>query len=212
LQSWMFTSASVPTPDWFSRILLTEVSEWVRVSEPQIEQLYRHYELLLRWSQRMNLTSIKPGPEAVIRHYCESLFFAAHLPATTDAIQVLDLGSGAGFPGVPMAIWKPRWRVILVESHKRKAVFLRESARLLANVSVLSERFEKISERADWAVARAVDPHVVLSAVPRLAPNVGLMVGEEDFSALKSDSRIAWAPPVRLPWGDRRICVFGRST
>jgi len=199
----------VPTPDWFSRTVLTELDRWVQLSESQIDQLYRHYELLLHWNQRMNLTTVKPGPETVLRHYCESLFFAAHLPAENDQTRVLDLGSGAGFPGIPMAVLKPRWHVTLVESHKRKAVFLRESSRDLANVSVISERFEDISQAADWAVARAVDPDAILAAVQCLAPNIGLMLGEDDFSALRSDSRIAWAEPVRLPWGDRRICVFG---
>jgi 16S rRNA (guanine527-N7)-methyltransferase len=188
---------------------LTELSQWVKLSGPQIDRLYGHYELLLRWNQRMNLTTVKPGPEAVIRHYCESLFFAVHLPEGRASVRVLDLGSGAGFPGVPIAILKPSWRVILVESHKKKAVFLRESARPLANVSVISERFEDVSETADWVVARAVEPRIVLTAVPRLAPNVGLMLGEDDFSALRSDSRIAWAEPVRLPWGDRKLCVYG---
>lgn len=201
----------MPTPDWFSRVLLTELDPWVQLSESQIDQLYGHYELLLRWNERMNLTTVRPGPEAVIRHYCESLFFAAHLPAAGDGARVLDLGSGGGFPGIPMAIWKPSWRVTLVESHRRKAVFLRESARALINVSVVSARFEEISTTGDWVVARAVDPGSVLTAVPRLAPNVGLMLGEDDFSALKSDSRIAWAEPVRLPWGDRRLCVYGSA-
>jgi 16S rRNA (guanine527-N7)-methyltransferase len=202
----------VPTPDWFSRTLLSELSRWVQLAQSQIDQLYRHYELLLRWNERMNLTTVKPGPAAVIRHYCESLFFAAHLPVESDRVSVLDLGSGAGFPGVPMAILKPHWGVTLIESHKKKAVFLRESTRAMSNVSVRSERFESISETAEWVVARAVDPKNILSAIPRLAPNVGLMLGGDDFSSLKSDSRIAWAQPVRLPWGDHRICVFGRST
>ena len=51
----------------------------------QISQLYVHYELLIRWNQRMNLTTVKPGAEMVIRHYCESLFFAAHLPTAQNA-------------------------------------------------------------------------------------------------------------------------------
>lgn len=159
----------------------------------------------------MNLTTIEPGPETVVRHYCESLFFAAHLPAE-EAVSVLDLGSGAGFPGIPMAVLKPSWNVILVESNQKKAVFLRESARNLRNVSVRAERIENLAAGADWLVARAVNPTEVLSAVPRLAPNVGLMLGEDDFSSIRTDSRVAWADPLRLPWGDRRICVYGRST
>ena len=204
--------ASEEIPVWFSELLARELSSWVRLSKPQIYQLYHHYEILLRWNQRMNLTTVKPGPETVIRHYCESLFFAAHVPPPNDGISVLDLGSGAGFPGIPLAVLRDDWRVKLIESSQRKAVFLRESGRHLANVSVLAERMEDISARGDWVVARAVDPEEVLLQVPRLAPNVALMVGEDDFSSVRHDSRIAWAEPVRLPWGDRRLCIYGCST
>jgi 16S rRNA (guanine(527)-N(7))-methyltransferase RsmG len=201
----MCTSASVPTPDWFSQLLLGQ-----ELSQPQISQLYEHYELLVRWNQRMNLTTVKPGPDTVIRHYCESLFFAAHVPGNAaDTISVLDLGSGAGFPGIPMAILKPGWRVTLVESSQRKAVFLRESTRGLANVSVLGQRGEDVALKTDWLVARAVDPARVLVNIPRLAPRVGLMLGEDDFSSIEANKRIAWSEPVRLPWGDRKICVYG---
>jgi 16S rRNA (guanine527-N7)-methyltransferase len=160
----------------------------------------------------MNLTTVGPGPDMVIRHYCESLFFGAHLPAVYNGASVLDLGSGAGFPGVPLAVLKPSWQVILVEASQRKAVFLRESTRHLRNVRVLARRLENLVEAADWAVARAVEPLQILSNVPRLAANVGLMLTERDFALIKTKSHIAWADPVRLPWGDRKICVFGCST
>jgi 16S rRNA (guanine(527)-N(7))-methyltransferase RsmG len=199
----MCTSASVPTPDWFAQLLGPELSQM------QIAQLYGHYELLIRWNQRMNLTTVKPGPETVIRHYCESLFFSAHLPAAHKTISVFDVGSGAGFPGIPMAILKPDWRVTLIESGQRKAVFLRESSRHLLNVSVLSQRAGDVVLETDWLVARAVDPAEVLLNVPRLAPRVGLMLGEDDFSSIQGDNRIAWSEPVRLPWGDRKVCVYG---
>jgi 16S rRNA (guanine527-N7)-methyltransferase len=195
----------VPTPDWFAKTLTGELTP------VQIDQLYQHYELLIKWNQRMNLTTIEPGPEMVVRHYCESLFFAENLP-TYKSVSVLDLGSGAGFPGIPMAVLKPNWTVTLVESNQRKAVFLRESARHLGNVSIRAERTENLAEHADWVVARALDLKEALLAVPRLAPNIGLMVGEDDFCSIRNDSRIAWAEPVRLPWGDRKVCVFGRST
>jgi 16S rRNA (guanine527-N7)-methyltransferase len=199
----------VPTPDWFSQLLDRELNRWIGLSERQIDQIYQHYELLLRWNQRMNLTTVNPGPDTVIRHYCESLFFAAHLPAAQEDISVFDLGSGPGFPGIPMAVLKPSWHVTLVESGQRKAVFLRESSRNLQNISVLAQRMEQVSEHADWVVARAVDPTEVLATVPGLASDVGLMLGEDDFSSIRLQSRIAWAEPVRLPWGDRRLCVYG---
>jgi len=195
----------VPTPDWFSELL------GPGLSQSQIAQLYSHYELLIRWNQRMNLTTVKPGPEMVIRHYCESLFFAAHLPAAQET-SVLDVGSGAGFPGIPMAVLKPAWRVTLIESNQRKAVFLRESTRQLPNVSVSGQRVDHITAHADWIVARAIDPKEIVSQVPRLAPNIGLMIGEEDFCAIRSNSRIAWAEPLRLPWGDRSLCVYGKCS
>jgi 16S rRNA (guanine527-N7)-methyltransferase len=196
----------VPTPDWFSQLLLGP-----KLSQLQVAQLFEHYELLIRWNQRMNLTTVKPGPETVVRHYCESLFFAAHLPAE-GKISLLDVGSGAGFPGIPMAILKPDWQVTLIESSQRKAVFLRESSRHLPNVSILAQRMENVSQQGDWVVARAVDPQEVLLNVPRLAPNVGLMLGEADFSSTQANKRVAWAEPVRLPWGDRKICVYGKSS
>jgi 16S rRNA (guanine527-N7)-methyltransferase len=206
----------VPTPeqipDWFSELLDRELGNRVPLSDAQIRQLYQHYDLLLRWNRRMNLTTVKPGPETVIRHYCESLFFGARLPADEHGASVLDLGSGAGFPGIPMAILKPDWHVMLVEASQRKAVFLRESSRHLRNVSVLAQRIELVSSHADWVVTRAVDPKEVLATVPRLAPDIGLMLGDDDLSLIRNDSRIAWAEPVRLPWGDRRLCVYGKCS
>ena len=200
----------MPTPDWFSQLLL-DPKLGPELSPSQIARLFEHYELLIRWNERMNLTTVKPGREIVIRHYCESLFFAAHLPAY-GKISVQDVGSGAGFPGIPMAILKPDWHVTLIESNQKKAVFLRESSRQLPNISILAQRMEDVSQECDWVVARAVDPREVLLNVPRLASKVGLMVGEDDFSSIWGNIRIAWAEPVRLPWGDRKICVYGKGS
>ena len=107
---------------------------------------------------------------------------------------------------------KPDWRVTLVESNQKKAVFLRESSRQLKNVSILAERMEAVTEQGNWVVARAVNLGEVIQQVPRLARNVGWMLSEKDFSSVRNDSHIAWAEPVRLPWGDRKLCVYGRFT
>ena len=195
---------------WFADLLKQELQGRVDLSDSQIAQLHEHYELLQRWNQKINLTSIPSGPEAVIRHYCESLFFAANLPVTEQA-RIADLGSGAGFPGVPMAILRPEWATALIESHQRKAVFLREATRGLGNVVVLANRAEDVGIGFDWLVSRAVDPKDVLRNTPRLAPHIGLMLGEDDWESLKSNQAIAWGEPIRLPWGDRRLCVFGVS-
>src|SRR5437868_3656406 len=86
-----------------------------------------HYNLLLRWNTVLNLTGITDLDTAVERHYCESIFLAAHLPA--GPLRLADIGSGAGFPGLPIAVLRPDCMVTLIESHQRKSVFLREASR-----------------------------------------------------------------------------------
>ncbi|HYL78681.1 MAG TPA: 16S rRNA (guanine(527)-N(7))-methyltransferase RsmG [Bryobacteraceae bacterium] len=193
----------MPAPQWFSELLESQ-----QVSGAQIAQLYVHYQVLERWNRKMNLTTVKSGPEMVRRHYCESLFFGAQFPG--EPASITDVGSGAGFPGVPIAILRPACQVTLVESNQRKAVFLKEATRGIPNVSVLARRAEEVSGRFEWVVSRAVDPAEVVTLIPLLAPNIGLMVGEDDLLAIRKRSDIAWSEPIRLPWGDRRVCVYGR--
>jgi len=194
-------------PGRFAEFLAKELKPWIILSDQQIGELYAHYQLLERWNKRINLTSVEPGIATVIRHYCESLFFGVHLP--NEATSVADIGTGAGFPGIPLAILQPRRKITLVESNQRKAVFLREATRHLPNIAVKAVRAENLTDKFDWAVTRAVNPGKMLDLIPRLAPRIGLLLGEDDFSALRGVHHIAWSEPVRLPWGDRRICVFG---
>ncbi len=192
-------------PGWFAEVLQSELRPWLTLSDQQVAGLYTHYEVLERWNERMNLTSVKPGPEMIKRHYCESLFLGTHLPTTDDAATLADIGSGAGFPGVPIAVLRPGWQVTLVESVQRKAVFLREATRHLPNVRVLAQRAEQVQAGFDWLVSRAVHPTDVLAQVPRLAGRVALLIGESNYKTLESFGTIAWSPPIRLPWGDRRL-------
>lgn len=195
-------------PAWFTEVLERELRPWLSLSADQIFKLYTHYQFLERWNKKISLTSLEPGVELVIRHYCESLFLGAHLPAEHTG-KIVDVGSGAGFPGVPIAVLHADWAVTLVESVQRKAVFLRESTRHLGNVTVLAQRAEEIDGCFDWLIARAVNPLEILSNVPRLAPKVGLLVGEQGLASLKNTTGIAWAESLRLPWGDRKLCVMG---
>ncbi len=141
----------------------------------------------------MNLTTVTDPVEAATRHYGESLFLAQRLTAGS----VADVGSGAGFPGVPAAILRGDCRFDLVESNQRKAVFLREAARNLPGVRVLGQRAENISGGYDWVVSRAVAVPEVLAL--RLGGRFGLLIGADDASGL---SGFEITP---LPWGDRRV-------
>ena len=199
----------MPVPAWFTEVLERELQPWLSLSAEQVSRLYVHYQFLERWNKKMNLTSVEAGVDLVVRHYCESLFLGAHIPAH-GATEILDIGSGAGFPGVPIAVLHPAWQVTLVESAQRKAVFLRESTRHLDNITVSAHRVEDIDGAYDLIVSRAVEPTEILRHVPRLASRLALLIGEQSYSELKTKPGIAWANPVRLPWGDQRLCIVGR--
>lgn len=114
-------------------------------------------ELLLKWNARTNLTAIRDPEQIVRRHFGESLFAARHIGPTTS---LLDLGSGAGFPGIPIQLLHPELPVTLAESQSKKAAFLREAARTLdLDSEIWPQRAELLaSPRAfDTVTLRAVD-------------------------------------------------------
>jgi 16S rRNA (guanine527-N7)-methyltransferase len=95
-------------------------------------QLSNYLDLLVKWNARTNLTAIREPEEMVRRHFGESLFAAVHLGARLPAgASVLDFGSGAGFPGLPIQLLHPEFRVTLAESQGKKSSFLREAVRTL---------------------------------------------------------------------------------
>jgi 16S rRNA (guanine527-N7)-methyltransferase len=196
-------------PRWFADLMESELRGIVSLSSEQLARLHSHYELLVKWNQRMNLTSICSPEEIVIRHYCESLFFGAEMAKAGGGGSIVDVGSGAGFPGIPVAVLHPEWRVTLVESNVRKSVFLRESSRGLTNVTVKAVRAESLAEHFDRVVSRAVKPEDVLRLLPRLAGQVGLLLGETDLASIRDSRGFRWLDPVKLPWGDHRLAVFG---
>lgn len=194
----------------FSAILTTRLGSYVTLTEAEMSVLYTHFRLLLAWNERLNLSSIRRPEEIAVRHYCECLFFASRIaPAPLEGWSIADIGSGAGFPGLPIAALRPAWHITLIESHQRKAVFLRESTRELHNVVVLAERAEGIKKRFDWIVSRAVRPADVVEHVPGLASRVGLLLSERDFNIVRQHSRISWQEPVPIPWAKQTVCAFG---
>jgi len=94
----------------------------------------------------------------------------------------------------------------LIESHQRKAVFLREASRKLPNVRIVAKRAEDVNETFDWAISRAVSYVDLASFLKNLAPNVDLLTGSE----CPPDSMgFRWADAVALPWGDQRFLRTG---
>jgi len=191
----------------FAELLRKRISPIVELSSPQLNQLENHYHLLIKWNKVLNLTALNNPEEIVERHYCESLFLGMHLPAGT--LRIADLGSGAGFPGIPVAIIRPECQVSLIESHQRKSVFLREAARELKNVKVLARRAENVADTFEWMVCRAVRFVAVEKILSKMSPNIALL-GTEQPAA----SRFTWNTQVPLPWGRKTYLWLGtrRST
>jgi 16S rRNA (guanine527-N7)-methyltransferase len=180
----------------FRELLAREFAPYGSLTVGQIDQLEAHYKLLTHWNARLNLTRIDSEEEAVRLHYCESLFVGARLPA--GQLRIVDVGSGAGFPGIPIAVLRPESAVTLVESHQRKAVFLREASRNLKNVVVVTDRAENLASGYDWLVSRAVSLDHILKL--RLASSLALLVGggeNPDFEQREP-----------LPWGTGRFLAF----
>ena len=132
------------------------------LSEPQLNQISIYIDLLQRWNARINLTAIREPEQIVPRHFGESFFLARHLfPAARVKTEsapsqlvahssklVIDLGSGAGFPALPIKIWAPQIHLTMIESNHKKATFLREVARALTltNVDVIADRAESVAD------------------------------------------------------------------
>jgi 16S rRNA (guanine(527)-N(7))-methyltransferase RsmG len=177
------------------------------VTDAQAAQLEAHYELLCRWNKVLNLTRIERLEEAVERHYCESLFLAVQIPSVP-GLRIADIGSGAGFPGVVLAVVRPESSVTLIESHQRKAVFLREATRTLSNVRVLPARAEDVQESFDWIVSRAVSYEDLGKCVGRLGGRLALLTGAE---VPPSEWNLKWEV-LALPWGKGRYLRVSRET
>jgi 16S rRNA (guanine(527)-N(7))-methyltransferase RsmG len=181
------------------------------ITDAQAAKLEKHYELLCRWNKVLNLTRVDDVQEAVERHYCESLFVAARIPAVS-GLKIADIGSGAGFPGFPIAIVRPDCAVTLIDSHQRKATFLREASRSLKNIHVLATRAELVKEPFDWIVSRAVSyadlerplRHFGAGVNCRVALLTGADVPPAEFG-------LEWEL-VPLPWGRNRFLRVSRET
>jgi 16S rRNA (guanine527-N7)-methyltransferase len=128
-----------------------------RLSEEQMAQLVKHYELMRAWNRRINLTRIIEPDEAARLHYADSLFGGRFIG---DARRILDIGSGAGFPALPLAVLRPDVKVTALEANQKKSVFLNEAGDEmgLANFNVRTARLESFDlAEYDLLTSRALD-------------------------------------------------------
>lgn len=189
---------------------------YAEIGARQLELTSIYIDILLKWNSKINLSAIREPDEIVCRHFGESFFVAAQLITNGWIGSVIDVGSGAGFPGLPIAIYSPGAAVTLIESQGKKAAFLNEVifALGLKNAKVFRGRAEEFSGSVDLVTLRAVEKFSeVLPAAEVLARAGGrlaLMIGSSQVAEAKQVSvRVDWQDPVQVPGGKSRVLLMG---
>ena len=173
--------------------------------------------LLQRWNARTNLTAIRDEDCILRRHFVECIAAARALPVGFSTL--LDFGSGAGFPGIPIALCKPEIHVTLAESQGKKASFLREVIRTLGlSTQVYSDRAEKLGKTFDLVALRAVDKmETAIEAASALVRPGGWLVllatsGTQDSLQTAAGNEFTWPDPISLPGSDDRVLLLGQKS
>jgi 16S rRNA (guanine527-N7)-methyltransferase len=210
------------------------------LSPAQLEDISTYIDILLRWNARINLTAIRDPEEIVTRHFGESLFAARHLfpniypvssvppelnvfdsandqRPTTNA-RLADLGSGAGFPGLPIKLWVPQIALTLIESNHKKATFLREVTRALTLTDVDIQNvpaqdlplstFDVVTLRAVERLSIVLPIAATLRApAGRLALLISSTQLESIFATLPT---FTWTNPIPIPSSRSRILLISQ--
>ena len=191
----------------------------------QLKHISMYVDMLLRWNARVNLTAVRQPEQILTRHFGESIFTAQQLfpaainrgrPESND--HLIDLGSGAGFPGLPIRICYHELRVTLIESNNKKATFLREVVRGLAltNVDVFCGRAEGYAgDRATVVTLRAVERFDEISPVAAglvaSAGRLALLIGAAQAGRVQRlVPGFTWSQPMPIPVSQSRILIIGR--
>lgn len=192
----------------------------VELSDGQIDNLLQYLSLLLRWNQKINLTSLRTPEECITRHFGESLLLSRLIPL---AGRLLDVGSGAGFPGLAIKLLAHDLEVILLEPVAKKRAFLKEVARTcrLSPVRVDASRIQEFSRQCragpfDIVTVRAVGGlESVIPASVTLLKQGGwlcLWVGDEQVQEIRGAAQgLRWLDPVPIPTRSRSCILIGRN-
>jgi len=179
------------------------------------ERFESYLSLILRWNARVNLTAIRDEEGILSRHFVESIACAHALPAGITTL--LDFGSGAGFPGVPIALCRPEIAVTLAESQAKKAAFLSEAVRVLGiGATVHSGRAEALHDEFDCVTMRAVDKmEAAVESAGRLVRRGGWLVlmitrAQMQPMSVAAGAEFCWASPVEMAGGGDRLIALGQ--
>jgi len=210
------------------------------LSATQLQHISTYIDILQRWNARINLTAIRNEEEIVTRHFGESLFAARYLfppassvfPVTsvvkgfdsandqrlTTNDRVADVGSGAGFPGLPIKLWAPEISLTLIESNQKKAAFLREVARALTltHINIQNVRAEDLDpdQTFDLVTLRAVERFAAIlpTAAKLVAPGgrLALLIGSSQVKEAQTIlPELSWQPEIAIPGSKARTMLVG---
>ena len=155
----------------FNEILKEKAIEsGITLTDDQIDKLRIYYELLIEWNEKMNLTALTEPEDVALKHFCDSILLLSYADIK-EGSSLIDVGTGAGFPSIPVKIVRPDIKLCLLDSLNKRLVFLQEVVDKLhlENVNIVHSRAEdgarkpELREKFDFATSRAVAQLNVLS-------------------------------------------------
>jgi 16S rRNA (guanine527-N7)-methyltransferase len=209
------TTSNSPGPS--AEIIRRALDEFqLTADDQQVLQIQQYIGTLRHWNEKLNLTAIRDPLEILYRHFCESMYAAVAVPVENG--RLADVGSGAGFPGLPLKIIRPDLQVFLVESNLKKAMFLAEVIRELGLVGaqVLVRRYEELGEEVaplDYVCSRALGdfaPFLEWAHSEQLGTKqVILWIGARDLPEIQKIRTWEWREPIQVPHSLRRLLLVG---
>jgi 16S rRNA (guanine527-N7)-methyltransferase len=184
--------------------------------DEQVLKIQQYIQLLLAWNDKVNLTAIRDPLEILYRHFCESMFAGISVPFETG--RLADVGSGGGFPGLPLKILRPGLHVLLIESSVKKATFLAEVIRELGltGAQVFVRPYEELGEEIaplDYVCSRALGEFSRFldwaHSEQLAAKSVVLWIGANDLPEIEKVGSWEWREPIPVPNSLRRIILVG---
>jgi len=185
-------------------------------SAQQVLWIQQYIAMLLKWNEKISLTAIREPLEILYRHFCESMYAAVAVPLERG--RLADVGSGGGFPGLPLKIIRPDLQVFLVESNVKKATFLAETIRELEleGARVIVSRYEELSEEVaplDVVCSRAVGEFrafLAWAGSPQIAATQAVLwIGGSDLQEARRALGWDWRDPIAIPQSLRRFLLVG---
>lgn len=202
----------------------------IEINDSKIKKFYEYMNLLIEWNDKINLTAITEPKEVIVKHFIDSILAAKYIK---DGSSIIDVGTGAGFPGIPLKILNDSYKLTLLDSLNKRTIFLQEVVNKLEldNIEVIHGRAEdyahekKYREMYDCAISRAVAPlNILLEYLIPYASIDGCIIAmkgsnaEQELldarnAANKLGANLREKSVVQLPddSGERHILIFGKK-